>query len=528
VSYTVAGAATAGIDYTTLSGSVTINAGDTSATIPVPVIDDTDIEGDETVIVTLTSVTSASATLGAPVSATNTITDNDIAVVGITNTTDSEEPGTNGLFTVSQSTASINDTVISYVVAGTATPGVDYVALSGSLTINAGDTIATIPVPVIDDTQVEGDEAVIVTLTTVTNGAQTLNVSVIATNTILDDDVDINDRVAQAFQAQVHNYISRRLTLHARSSPSIHRRLTGCEGNTNALSGNVNLGGNNNGVSGSLAFASGEVGCEPSHTPYVWAEAEFSYFRDDNIADTAVQSSGNYYIAYAGISMPVNEHLTIGLMGQVDWLEDRLESNLGETSGTGWAIGPYLSSKLSENLQLDLRALWGTSNNDTHQLLFGSNFAGSFDTERWIIEGILSGKHEIEEYTLKPSARLFYMSENWDDYTVSDNARTVAISGGDTEIGNLSAALEIKRKITNANLEFETFLSGEAFWTFQDPGIINSAGINDQSEDISGQLSAGMEIQNENNSLILEVTYGGFGSRDLESLGGSISLSHRF
>jgi len=37
-----------------------------------------------------------------------------------------------------------------------------------------------------------------------------------------------------------------------------------------------------------------------------------------------------------------------------------------------------------------------------------------------------------------------------------------------------------------------------------------------------------MEIQNENNSLILEVTYGGFGSRDLESLGGSISLSHRF
>ena len=121
IAYTVAGTASSGTDYTALSGSVTILAGDMSATIPIPVIDDAIVENPETVIVTLTSVTSGLAILGATLTATNTIADNDSATVTIANTSNGAEPATGGVMTVTQTAVSAEDTVIAYGVAGTAT-----------------------------------------------------------------------------------------------------------------------------------------------------------------------------------------------------------------------------------------------------------------------------------------------------------------------------------------------------------------------------------------------------------------------
>lgn len=77
VNYTVSGQATAGTDYTpTLSGSVTIDAGQTTATITITPIDDALLEGNETVVLSLT--TGDGYTVNSPRSATITIADNDI------------------------------------------------------------------------------------------------------------------------------------------------------------------------------------------------------------------------------------------------------------------------------------------------------------------------------------------------------------------------------------------------------------------------------------------------------------------
>src|SRR5690606_6861360 len=56
VSYTVGGTAAAGSDFTALSGTVVIPAGETSAAIFVTVLDDNVVEGDETVVLTLDEV----------------------------------------------------------------------------------------------------------------------------------------------------------------------------------------------------------------------------------------------------------------------------------------------------------------------------------------------------------------------------------------------------------------------------------------------------------------------------------------
>ena len=61
--------------------------------------------------------------------------------------------------------------MVNYSVAGTATPGTDYAALTGSVTILAGSLSAVIDVSgIVDDAIVEANETVVVTLTGVSSG----------------------------------------------------------------------------------------------------------------------------------------------------------------------------------------------------------------------------------------------------------------------------------------------------------------------------------------------------------------------
>ncbi len=77
---TGAGAATAGADYTAQSGRLTIEKGEREATISVPVLDDTDPEGDESFAVTLSSPENAVTARGR---ATGTIEEDDIRDVTV-------------------------------------------------------------------------------------------------------------------------------------------------------------------------------------------------------------------------------------------------------------------------------------------------------------------------------------------------------------------------------------------------------------------------------------------------------------
>ena len=68
-------------------------------------------------------------------------------------------------FSVTLSNASSRTVVVSYATAdGTATAGSDYTAASGSLTFNAGDTSQTVEVPVLTDSDDEGQETLTLTL----------------------------------------------------------------------------------------------------------------------------------------------------------------------------------------------------------------------------------------------------------------------------------------------------------------------------------------------------------------------------
>lgn len=196
VSYNVTGTASSGTDFSSLSGSVTVPAGQITADIDVTVLNEgTTLEPTETVILTLGTVTAGDTniTLGSPSTATMDITDDDTAAVTIAKITDGAEPATNTLFRVTQTAAATVDTVLTYTVGGTATIAFlsnDFTAPSGSVTILAGQTTADISVGILDDNVVEPTETLSLTLTgfTARDPDVSLGSTLVATANILDDD----------------------------------------------------------------------------------------------------------------------------------------------------------------------------------------------------------------------------------------------------------------------------------------------------------------------------------------------------
>ena len=188
---TIAGTADAGVDFNIASGTLDFADGETSKTLNIPIVNDTAIEANETFSVILSNP-SGGATLGTASSATVTIIDDEVAVPGelslnVSTISVDEDAGTLTL-TVDRVGGSDGLVSVTYTTAnGTASSGSDYTEESGSLIYQEGETAKTIVIPILDDSDFEGDETFTVTLSNPTGGA-TIGTGQ-TTVTIVDNDV---------------------------------------------------------------------------------------------------------------------------------------------------------------------------------------------------------------------------------------------------------------------------------------------------------------------------------------------------
>ncbi len=187
----VDGTAAAGSDYTLTGGTLTFKDGDLSETITANIINDDDIENEESFTVVLSNPTGG-ATLGTDTS-TVRIIDNDVVTPGVLafsveSASVNEDDGTITL-TVNRTGGSDGAVTVDYATAdGSATAGEDYTAQSDTLTFAENDTSETITIAITDDMDVESNETFTVSLSNPTGGA-TLGANTTVTVTIIEDDV---------------------------------------------------------------------------------------------------------------------------------------------------------------------------------------------------------------------------------------------------------------------------------------------------------------------------------------------------
>lgn len=189
VSYVLSnGTATAGVDFNAASGNVTISAGSTSVMIPVQHYGDLTYEPNETINVAI-STTTLGFTVINPNGTFTLVNDDGVlsmenvsVLEGNTSTTTSKD------INVLLSRVSTLPITVNYAtVAGSATANVDYNTTSGSVIIPAGSLSVSIPLTILGDAEIEGDEAFTVHI------ANDQNVTIDdadGTVTITDDDVD--------------------------------------------------------------------------------------------------------------------------------------------------------------------------------------------------------------------------------------------------------------------------------------------------------------------------------------------------
>lgn len=156
---TADGSALAGSDYVATSGTVTIPAGQTSATFSVRTTGDRVPEPNETFLVRLSNATNAQIGTSA---GTATIVDDEprVSISDVTKTEGKRNGTTLFTFTVSLSAAYDRSVTMSFkTVDGTAKASDgDYVGKTGTLTFAPGETTKTITIEVKGDSKKESDE----------------------------------------------------------------------------------------------------------------------------------------------------------------------------------------------------------------------------------------------------------------------------------------------------------------------------------------------------------------------------------
>jgi len=250
---TTAGTATADVDFTSRSGTLTFAPGVATQTITVPVVGDLVDEPNETFAVTLTNPVGATLADGQgqgtivddEATPTPTLTVNDVTV------TEGNAGGVTTVFTVSLSAPAGQAVSVSYATAnGTATSGSDYTARSGTVTLAAGSTVQTVSVPISGDTRDENDEVFYLNLSGASNATLA---DPQGQGTIVDDDAPPTVSIADVAVTEGNS---------GRKTAKFTVRLSAASGKTITLryatsNGTATAGSDYVASTGSVTFAAG-------------------------------------------------------------------------------------------------------------------------------------------------------------------------------------------------------------------------------------------------------------------------------
>lgn len=195
IDYTISGVtAEEGSDFTGTSGTLVFPVDETLQYIPLPILDDTLSEGNETLTITLSNPTNG-AVIGTYGTRTYTIEDNEphetqhpgMFMLGASQYSVDENSGT-AMLQVTRMDGDDGEATLTYrIIGGSAAENADYAGNGGQLTFADGETEKYIAVPLVDDAAHEAEEQFQVRLLDATGGA-VVGPNYLSTVTIKDND----------------------------------------------------------------------------------------------------------------------------------------------------------------------------------------------------------------------------------------------------------------------------------------------------------------------------------------------------
>jgi hypothetical protein len=201
--------ATAGTDYTSKTGSLTFEPGDTSKTVNVSIAGDNLFEVNETFNLVLSNPSNAGITDG---TGEGTIQDNDTApTVNFATANQSGEEGETITAIIQLSAVAGVNITVPFAVTGTATNNSDYTINPSSIIIPAGNSQRIISLNLSQDNLDEVNESIILTLETPTNAS----VGEISTHTITLEDIDPPPHVSLSLSDAVFSETANTTTITA-------------------------------------------------------------------------------------------------------------------------------------------------------------------------------------------------------------------------------------------------------------------------------------------------------------------------
>jgi hypothetical protein len=366
---------------------------------------------------------------------------------------------------------------------------------------------------------------------------------------------DVPDQIVQPdMEALSYNFMAQRLNLLASNGPRLAwlSNRAGGFGGTNGFQ----VTGENGDLTGNFAFSSGGISnalngprVMPTadapgndHGINAWIEGQFAIYGDERENEDA---SGDFFVGYAGIDFEIFDNVNLGIMGSLDWMDEEGDED-DRVEGTGWMVGPYLSAEIGHGVFLDLRAMYGKSDNSIRQInrwdLEGTEndraveHKGDFETERFLAEATLTGNYAFDNTVLTPDVRFLYIREDQSDYTVACVCGPTDVNGNTVELAQLSGGLRVSQLIAYDDHMIRPFISGRLSWNIGNPGemvVLDDNTLAARTEvysddPIRGMISIGLDGSSDNLQFGFEGSYDGIFSDGDHAFGGRVSLGYRF
>lgn len=420
------GTAIEGTDYATIS-NITISAGATTGSTTITPTDDNISESDETIIVSLGTLSGANASNGSQTILSFTLTDDESAPsITLTSSATSiaENSGSPLTISVASSVTSSEAIIVTLGSSGSATSGTDYTAIPTTLTIPANTTTATTTFTPTNDAfyDAASNETVTLTIEGVSGGGgsarESGDQSVMIT--IIDDEVAPVVTLTSSASSVAENGSS--LTLTAALNNATHADVTVTLSSIGADS--TVSSGSDYSVPSSILIAAGQTSATVLFVPIddatdpVYEEAENVVISVSNVNGGLATENG---IQSETITITENEAVpTLSLLGA---------ASIDEKTQTA-TVTANLSIKTDKTVTVSFSNL-GTSTANTDYTL--SNIT--------IGAGATSGSQ-----TLSPVL----------DTDFEDGSETVKLTGSASGISGISNSNEIIITITNKALNSGT------------------------------------------------------------------------